>query len=118
MDSSADIAWMIRYVCAAGVRHPEFGDAVNRWRTAAGETPLVGDDVQIARLVYLDNGLVPITQWRWRISHSRPGETRFIVSDLGWVYVGEQGKCALARWRPLAQATWALAQRAIVLEHS
>ena len=33
--NSADIAWLISYVCAAGVRHPGFGDAVNRWRAAA-----------------------------------------------------------------------------------
>jgi hypothetical protein len=107
--SSADIAWMISYVCAAGVRHPKFGDAVNRWRTAAGEMPLAGDDVQIARLVFLNNGLVPMAQWRWRIAHSRPGETRFIINDLGWVYMGEQGKAGRGLHIPLASRLAALA---------
>jgi hypothetical protein len=89
--SPADIAWLISYVCAAGVRSPGFGDAVNRWRAEAGEQPLAGDDVQIARLVFLNNGLLPMAQFRWRIAHSGPGENRFIISDLGWTYVGDKG---------------------------
>jgi len=32
----ADIAWLITYVCAAVVRHPGFGEAVNRWRADRG----------------------------------------------------------------------------------
>ena len=35
-ENAADIEWLILYVCAAGVRHPDFGDAVNRWRAEAG----------------------------------------------------------------------------------
>jgi hypothetical protein len=87
--NSADIVWLVSYVCAAGVRHPGFRDAVNRWRADAGDQPLAGDDVQIARLTSLNTGLVPMTQWRWRIAHSRPGETRFIISDLGWAYLAD-----------------------------
>jgi hypothetical protein len=107
--SSVDIAWLISYVCAAGVRHPEFGDAVNRWRAAAGEQPLVGDDVQIARLAFLNAGVVPMARWRWRIAHSRPGETRFIINDLGWVYLSDRGKAGRGLWIPLTSRLAALA---------
>lgn len=106
----ADIAWLISYVCAAGVRHPEFAGAVNRWRADAGLPPLAGDDVQIARLAFLNTGVVPMAQWRWRIAHSRPGDTRFIISDLGWTYVSQQGMAGRGPWIPLtsrlAALTW------------
>ena len=88
-ENAADIDWLIQYVCAVGVRHPDFGDAVNRWRAEAGDPPLAGDDIQIARKLSLNTGLAPIKQWRWRIAHSRPDDPRFIISDLGWVYVGQ-----------------------------
>jgi hypothetical protein len=107
--NSADIAWLISYVCAAGVRHPGFGDAVNRWRAAAGEQPLVGDDVQIARLAFLSTGPAPMAQYRWRIAHSRPGETQFIINDLGWVYLGDQGMAGRGIWIPLTSRLAALA---------
>jgi hypothetical protein len=87
--TAADIDWLVRYVCAAGVRHPDFADAVNRWRAEAGDPPLAGDDIQIARKLSLDTGLAPIRRWRWRIVHSRPGDPRYIISDLGWVYIGQ-----------------------------
>jgi hypothetical protein len=106
----ADIAWLISYVCAAGVRHPEFAGAVNRWRADAGLPLLAGDDVQIARLAFLNTGVVPMAQWRWRIAHSRPGDTRFIISDLGWTYVSQQGMAGRGPWIPLtsrlAALTW------------
>ena len=105
----ADIAWLIRYVCAAGVRHPGFGDAVNRWRAAAGDPPLVGDDVQIARTEFLNTGPAPMAQYRWRVAHSRPGQTRFIISDLGWVYLGDQGRAGRGIWIPLTSRLAALA---------
>ena len=105
----ADIAWLIKYVCAAGVRHPGFGDAVNRWRADAGLPPLVGDDVQIARLAFLNAGVVPMAQWRWRIAHSRPGETRFIISDLGWVYLADPRMTGRGIWIPLTSRLAALA---------
>jgi len=88
-ENAADIDWLIQYVCAAGVRHPDFGDAVNRWRAEAGDPPLTGDDIQTARKLSRNTGLAPIRQWRWRIAHSRPDDPRFIISDLGWVYVGQ-----------------------------
>ena len=73
-ENAADIDWLIQYVCAVGVRHPDFGDAVNRWRAEAGDPPLTGDDIQIARKLSLNTGLAPIKQWRWRIAHSRPDD--------------------------------------------
>jgi len=107
--SPADIAWLVKYVCAAGVRHPGFGDAVNRWRKEAGDPALVGDDVQIARLAFLNTGQVPMAQWRWRIAHSSPGETQFIISDLGWVYLADPRMTGRGLWIPLTSRLAALA---------
>lgn len=105
----ADIAWLITYVCAAGVRHPGFRDALNRWRAAANEPALDGDDVQLARLAFLNSGLAPIAQYRWRIVHSRPDETRFIINDLGWMYLGDQGMTGRGLFIPLTSRVAALA---------
>jgi len=88
-ENAADIDWLFQYVCAVGVRHPGFGDAVNRWRAEVGDPPLAGDDIQIARKLSLSTALAPIKQWHWRMAHSRPDDARFIISDLGWVYVGQ-----------------------------
>jgi hypothetical protein len=69
--------------------HPDFGDAVNRWRAEVGDLPLTGDEIQIARKLFLNTAPAPIKQWRWRIAHSRLDDARFIISDPGWVYVGQ-----------------------------
>ena len=107
--NAADIDWLIQYVCAAGVRGPGFGDAVNRWRAEAGDPPLTGDDIQIARKLSLNTGLAPIKHWRWRIAHSRPADPRFIISDLGWVYVGQPGMPGRGLHIPLTARLTALA---------
>ncbi|MBC3843729.1 DUF4238 domain-containing protein [Streptacidiphilus sp. 4-A2] len=107
--NAADIDWLIQYICAAGVRGPGFGDAVNRWRAEAGGTPLTGDDIQIARRLSLNTSLAPIKQWRWRIAHSRPADPRFIISDLGWVYIGQQGISGRSLHIPLTARLTALA---------
>jgi len=109
--TAADIDWLVRYACAVGVRHPDFGDAVNRWRAEVGDSKLTGDDVQIARKLSLNIGLAPIRQWRWRIAHSRPGDPRFIISDLGWVYVGQPRMPGRGLHFPLTARLAALAWR-------
>jgi hypothetical protein len=106
---AADLSWLISYVCAAGVRHPDFGDAVNRWRAEVGQTPIAGDAVQVARLVFLNNGLVPLGEFRWRIAHSRPEAPRFIVNDLGWMYVSDPGMRGRGLIVPLNSRVAALA---------
>jgi hypothetical protein len=108
-EDAADIDWLIQYVCAVGVRHPDFGDAVNRWRAEAGDPTLAGDDIQIARKLSLNTGLAPIKQWRWRIAHSRPDAPRFIISDLGWVYVGQPRMPGRGLYIPLTARLAALA---------
>jgi hypothetical protein len=108
-EDAVDIDWLVRYVCAAGVRHPDFGDAVNRWRADAGDPPLTGDDIQIARKLSLNTGLAPMRQWRWRIAHSRLDDPRFIISDLGWVYVGQPRLPGRGLYIPLTARLAALA---------
>jgi hypothetical protein len=107
--SAADIDWLIQYVCAAGVRGPGFDAAINRWRAEAGDPPLTGDGIQIARKLSLNTGLAPIKQWRWRIAHSRPDDYRFIISDLGWVYVGQPRMSGRGLHIPLTARLTALA---------
>ena len=97
-ENAADIDWLIQYVCAVGVRHPDFGDAVNRWRAEVGDPPLAGDDIRIARKLSLSTALAPIKQWRWRMAHSRPDDARFIISDLG-------GCMSVSRGCPAAACT-------------
>jgi hypothetical protein len=106
---AADLEWLIKYVCAAGVRHPDFADAVNRWRAEVGQPPIAGDAVQVARLVFLDNGLAPLGQFRWRIAHSRPEAPRFIVNDLAWMYVADPGMRGRGLVVPLNSRVAALA---------
>lgn len=106
---AADLSWLISYVCAAGVRHPDFGDAVNRWRAEVGQAPIAGDAVQVARLVFSNNGLVPLGEFRWRIGHSRQEAPRFIVNDLGWMYVSDPGMRGRGLIVPLNSRVAALA---------
>ena len=74
-----------------------------------GQPPVAGDAVQVARLVFLDNGLAPLGQFRWRIAHSRPEAPRFIVNDLAWMYVADPGMRGRGLVVPLNSRVAALA---------
>ena len=50
-----------------------------------------------------------MAQWRWRIAHSRPGETRFIISDPRRVYPADPRMIGRGLWIPLTSRPAALA---------
>jgi hypothetical protein len=43
-------------MAAAGVRHPDFGDAANCWRAELGMPVVTGDEVQVERVSVLPAG--------------------------------------------------------------
>jgi len=75
-DTAGEREWLVAYASMAGVRHPDFKFAINRWLAEWGKPGVRGDDVHGVRLEALGNGLVPMSNWRWRILHSPPEAPR------------------------------------------
>lgn len=94
-------AVLVDYVAMIGVRHPEFGDAVNRWRTELDMPLVAGDQVHLERLDILGRAHLQVRGFRWRFVHSPPDAHRFILNDRGWVYFGEQDRPGRALFVPL-----------------
>jgi hypothetical protein len=73
----AESSWqrevLLDHVAAAGVRHPGFGEAVNRWRADLGMSAVTGDPLQAERLSLLAAGC------RWFASFGGVLCTRFRV---------------------------------------
>lgn len=99
------------YVAAAGIRHPEFEPAINRWLNEQGHGPVTGDQLQLARLHSLADAMPQVRAFRWRVLHSPKQAHRFILNDRGWIYFGQErrdgrglfvplsGRVALLAWR-------------------
>ncbi|WP_037569265.1 hypothetical protein [Phaeacidiphilus oryzae] len=96
-DTAEDRSWLVVYAAMAGVRHPDFQEAINRWRLEAGQPAVSGDAVHMVRLEALANGLELIETWRWRILHSPPEAPRFILNDRAWSYVPQLRRDAQGR---------------------
>jgi hypothetical protein len=94
-------AVLLEYVAFAGVRHPQFSDANARWRGERGWSALSRDDLQQERLDSATNGLAYIRKLRWQFIHSRVPGPRFILNDLGWSYIGQDGRDGRALLVPL-----------------
>ncbi|HVX21284.1 MAG TPA: DUF4238 domain-containing protein [Acidimicrobiales bacterium] len=77
------------YVAAAAVRHPTFEAVAAEYQRRQGFPAPAGDDVQILRVAALRNQLPQIPTWRWRVLHSPEDAPRFMITDRGWMYVGE-----------------------------
>jgi len=84
-DTDAERTTLIEYVAAAGVRHPDFADAVNRWRTELGMPLVTGDQVQVQRVSVLTRGLKLVQGFRWRFVHRPAFRPRFVLNDRGLV---------------------------------
>jgi hypothetical protein len=65
-ESGSDHNTLKGYVAAAGVRHPDFAEAVNRWRAEFGMPTVTGDQVQVDRVALLGRGLKLMEGFRWR----------------------------------------------------
>jgi hypothetical protein len=100
-ETSADRTTLIQYVAAAGVRHPDFADAVNRWRTERGMPLVTGDQVHVERVSVLTGGLKLVEGLRWRFVHRPPFGPRLVLNDRGWSYVGQQDRPGRCLWVPL-----------------
>ncbi|WP_331732285.1 DUF4238 domain-containing protein [Streptomyces sp. NBC_00989] len=96
-ETAAEREWLMVYASMAGVRHPDFEHAINRWLAEWGKPDVRGDDVHRVRLEALENGLVPLREWRWRILHSPPEAPRFTLNDRAWSYVPEFDRGARGR---------------------
>jgi hypothetical protein len=81
---------LFTYAATAGVRHPTFKDLVADHQTQQGLPGPQGDDVQYARVVGLLNQLPVMPTWRWRVLHSPTDAPRFMITDRGWMYVGQE----------------------------
>jgi len=101
-ETSDDQYTLVKYIAAAGVRHPDFAEAVNRWRDEQGMGPVTGDDVQLARVGSLAEGLKLVQGFRWRFVHSPASGPPFILNDRGWSYIGEQDRPGRGLWIPLS----------------
>jgi len=101
-DDEADRSTLIEYVAAAGVRHPDFADAVNRWRTELGMPVISGDQLQVERVSVLTRGLKLVEGFRWRFVHRPASGPRFLLNDRGWCYAGQQNRPGRGLWVPLS----------------
>ncbi|MFD8615304.1 DUF4238 domain-containing protein [Streptomyces sp. NPDC059631] len=123
MSTATEREWLVVYASMVGVRHPDFGPAINRWLAEWGKPGVHGDDVHRVRLETLENGLAPMRKWRWRILHSPPEAPRFTLNDRAWSYLPQlrqqaQGRRAL--YLPLSSRVAAvgwLSQEAGGLDH-
>ncbi len=100
-ETDADCTTLIKYAAVAGVRHPDFAAAVNRWRTELGMPQVAGDQVQVERVSVLTRGLTLVQGFRWRFVHRPAFVPRFVLNDRGWSYIGQQGRPGRGLWIPL-----------------
>jgi hypothetical protein len=87
---SGDERLLYAYAAAAGVRHPTFDALAADHEASQGRAAPQGDDVQHARLLALANQLPEMPTWRWRVLHSPADAPRFMITDRGWIYVGQE----------------------------
>lgn len=101
-ETSLDHDTLKGYAAAASVRHPDFADAVNRWRAELGMLPVTGDLVQVDRVSLLSKGLKQVEGFRWRIVHRPASGPRFVINDRTWTYIGQQDRPGRGLWVPLS----------------
>ena len=85
-----DETLLFDYAATAGVRHPSFEDVAADHQVRQCMPALQGDDVQYARVLTLGNQRPVMPAWRWRVLHSPADAPRFMITDRGWMYVGQE----------------------------
>jgi hypothetical protein len=101
-ESIAETEALLDYALCAGVRHPDFAAAVNRWRSELGEPAVSGNALQVERIGALVNAISMVRRWRWRALHAPRDSPRYILNDRGWTYLSEEGRDGRAIFFPLA----------------
>ncbi len=101
IQTAEDERVLVNYVAAAGVRHPTFGPALNRWLTDYGQAPISGDQLKLARVQSLAETLLFMRGLRWRVLHSPKHAHRFILNDRGWTYIGQEERDGRGLFVPL-----------------
>lgn len=81
---------LLAYAAGAGVRPPAFEAVAADHQARQGLAAPQGDDVQYARVLALHNQLPVLPTWRWRVLHSPADAPRFMITDRGWMYVGQE----------------------------
>jgi hypothetical protein len=85
-----DDALLFDYAATAGVRHPSFEAVAADHQARHGMPALQGDSVQYARVLALGNQRPVMPTWRWRVLHCPADTPRFMITDRGWMYVGQE----------------------------
>ena len=87
---AGDDELLFTYAAMAGVRHPSFEDVAAHYQALQGQAALQGDEVQWARVIALLNQLPELRKWRWRVLHSPADVPKLMITDRGWMYVGQE----------------------------
>jgi hypothetical protein len=85
-----DDALLFDYAATAGVRHPSFEDVAADYQARQGRPAPQGDGVQYAWVLALGNQRPVMPSWRWRVLHSSADAPRLMITDGGWMYVGQE----------------------------
>jgi hypothetical protein len=81
---------LFTYAATARVRPPAFEAVAADHHVKHGQAAPQGDAVQYARVLALDNQLPVLPTWRWRVLHSPADSPRLMITDRGWMYVGQE----------------------------
>jgi hypothetical protein len=81
---------LFTYAATAGVRPPAFEALAADHHAKQSQAAPQGDEMQYARVLALRNQLPVLPTWRWRVLHSPADAPRFMITDRGWMYVGQE----------------------------
>jgi len=89
------------YVAMAGVRHPSFEAVVDAWHREHGVPLPIGDQVQHMRVEDVANQVALLAVWRWRVLHVPNDVSRLMITDHGWIYIGQADRNSRALFLPM-----------------
>jgi hypothetical protein len=97
----SDDQWLYQYIAMAGVRHPSFQAIADEWQLAHGAPPPLDDQLQYMREEGYVNQPALLATWRWRVLHVPEDGPRFMITDRGWMYVGQQDRLGRGLFLPM-----------------
>lgn len=96
-----DAQLLYAYVAMAGVRSPYFQDVADEWQQAHGGRAPIGDEIQKMRVEGLANQIALLGDWRWRVLHAPNDGPRLMITDRGWMYLGQSDRQGRALFLPM-----------------